>query len=677
MYRYSDWPESLGPEFQIQNDVKGEQKMKVTLKDGTVKEYAQSMSVYDIAKDISEGLARAACAGEVNGEVVDLRTVVEEDCELSILTFDDEKGKAALRHTTSHVLAQAVKRLYPDAKCAIGPSIDTGFYYDFDMPSLSREDLDNIEKEMKKIIKENPAIERFELPRAEAIAFMQEKEEPYKVELIEDLPEDAVISFYKQGDFTDLCAGPHLMSMKNIKAFKLISSSGAYWRGSEKNKMLTRIYGTAFTKKADLEDYLKYLEEIKLRDHNKLGREMELFTTVDVVGQGLPLLMPKGVIIIQQLQRWIEDLEDNEWGYIRTKTPLMAKSDLYKISGHWDHYKEGMFVLGDEEKDKEVFALRPMTCPFQYYVYKATQHSYRELPLRYGETSTLFRNEDSGEMHGLTRVRQFTISEGHLIVRPDQINDEFKNCVQLAVHCLTTLGLQDDVTYRLSKWDPNNTEKYIGDAAYWEDTQGRMRDLLNELGLNFVEADGEAAFYGPKLDIQAKNVYGKEDTMITIQLDLALAEQFDMYFIDENGEKKRPFIIHRTSMGCYERTLAWLIEKYAGLFPTWLCPEQVRVLPISEKYQAYADSVLKELKANGIRASVDGRAEKIGYKIREARLNKVPYMLVVGAKEEEEKLVSVRSRYKGDEGQKVLGDFIDDICKEIRTKEIRKIEVEN
>ncbi len=677
MYRYSDWPESLGPEFQIQNDVKGEQKMKVTLKDGTVKEYAQSMSVYDIAKDISEGLARAACAGEVNGEVVDLRTVVEEDCELSILTFDDEKGKAALRHTTSHVLAQAVKRLYPDAKCAIGPSIDTGFYYDFDMPSLSREDLDNIEKEMKKIIKENPAIERFELPRAEAIAFMQEKEEPYKVELIEDLPEDAVISFYKQGDFTDLCAGPHLMSMKNIKAFKLISSSGAYWRGSEKNKMLTRIYGTAFTKKADLEDYLKYLEEIKLRDHNKLGREMELFTTVDVVGQGLPLLMPKGVIIIQQLQRWIEDLEDNEWGYIRTKTPLMAKSDLYKISGHWDHYKEGMFVLGDEEKDKEVFALRPMTCPFQYYVYKATQHSYRELPLRYGETSTLFRNEDSGEMHGLTRVRQFTISEGHLIVRPDQINDEFKNCVQLALHCLTTLGLQDDVTYRLSKWDPNNTEKYIGDAAYWEDTQGRMRELLTELGLNFVEADGEAAFYGPKLDIQAKNVYGKEDTMITIQLDLALAEQFDMYFIDENGEKKRPFIIHRTSMGCYERTLAWLIEKYAGLFPTWLCPEQVRVLPISEKYQAYADSVLKELKANGIRASVDGRAEKIGYKIREARLNKVPYMLVVGAKEEEEKLVSVRSRYKGDEGQKVLGDFIDDICKEIRTKEIRKIEVEN
>lgn len=677
MYRYSDWPESLGPEFQIQNDVKGEQKMKVTLKDGTVKEYAQSMSVYDIAKDISEGLARAACAGEVNGEVVDLRTVVEEDCELSILTFDDEKGKAALRHTTSHVLAQAVKRLYPDAKCAIGPSIDTGFYYDFDMPSLSREDLDNIEKEMKKIIKENPAIERFELPRAEAIAFMQEKEEPYKVELIEDLPEDAVISFYKQGDFTDLCAGPHLMSMKNIKAFKLISSSGAYWRGSEKNKMLTRIYGTAFTKKADLEDYLKYLEEIKLRDHNKLGREMELFTTVDVVGQGLPLLMPKGVIIIQQLQRWIEDLEDNEWGYIRTKTPLMAKSDLYKISGHWDHYKEGMFVLGDEEKDKEVFALRPMTCPFQYYVYKATQHSYRELPLRYGETSTLFRNEDSGEMHGLTRVRQFTISEGHLIVRPDQINDEFKNCVQLALHCLTTLGLQDDVTYRLSKWDPNNTEKYIGDAAYWEDTQGRMRELLTELGLNFVEADGEAAFYGPKLDIQAKNVYGKEDTMITIQLDLALAEQFDMYFIDENGEKKRPFIIHRTSMGCYERTLAWLIEKYAGLFPTWLCPEQVRVLPISEKYQAYADSVLRELKANGIRASVDGRAEKIGYKIREARLNKVPYMLVVGAKEEEEKLVSVRSRYKGDEGQKVLGDFIDDICKEIRTKEIRKIEVEN
>lgn len=651
--------------------------MIITLKDGSKKEYAQPISVLDIAKDISEGLARVATAGEVNGEVVDLRTVIENDCELNILTANDEKGLAALRHTTSHVLAEAVKRLRPEAKLAIGPSIDTGFYYDFECEPFSREDLDAIEKEMKKIIKEGAKIERFELPREEAIAFMKEKGEPYKVELIEDLPEDAVISFYSQGEFTDLCAGPHLMSTKGIKAFKLLSSSGAYWRGSEKNKMLARIYGTAFAKKDELNAYLEQLEEAKKRDHNKLGREMELFTTVDVIGQGLPLIMPKGVIMIKELQRWIEDLEDNEWGYVRTRTPLMAKSDLYKISGHWDHYKEGMFVLGDEEKDKEVFALRPMTCPFQYYVYKATQHSYRELPLRYGETSTLFRNEDSGEMHGLTRVRQFTISEGHLIVRPDQVDEEFKNCVHLAVHVLTTLGLQDDVTYRLSKWDPANTEKYIGDAEYWETSQGKMRELLNELNLPFVEADGEAAFYGPKLDIQAKNVYGKEDTMITIQLDFALAEQFDMYYIDENGDKKRPFIIHRTSMGCYERTLAWLIEKYAGLFPTWLCPEQVRVLPISEKYKDYAEQVNAQLKANGVRSSVDNRSEKIGYKIREARLAKVPYMLVVGAKEEEDQVVSVRSRYLGDEGQKPLEEFIDAICKEIRTKEIRKIEVEN
>ncbi len=651
--------------------------MIITLKDGSKKEYAQPISVLDIAKDISEGLARVATAGEVNGEVVDLRTVIEKDCELNILTANDEKGLAALRHTTSHVLAEAVKRLRPEAKLAIGPSIDTGFYYDFECEPFSREDLDAIEKEMKKIIKEGAKIERFELPREEAIAFMKEKGEPYKVELIEDLPEDAVISFYSQGEFTDLCAGPHLMSTKGIKAFKLLSSSGAYWRGSEKNKMLARIYGTAFAKKDELNAYLEQLEEAKKRDHNKLGREMELFTTVDVIGQGLPLIMPKGVIMIKELQRWIEDLEDNEWGYVRTRTPLMAKSDLYKISGHWDHYKEGMFVLGDEEKDKEVFALRPMTCPFQYYVYKATQHSYRELPLRYGETSTLFRNEDSGEMHGLTRVRQFTISEGHLIVRPDQVDEEFKNCVHLAVYVLTTLGLQDDVTYRLSKWDPANTEKYIGDAEYWETSQGKMRELLNELNLPFVEADGEAAFYGPKLDIQAKNVYGKEDTMITIQLDFALAEQFDMYYIDENGNKKRPFIIHRTSMGCYERTLAWLIEKYAGLFPTWLCPEQVRVLPISEKYKDYAEQVNAQLKANGVRSSVDNRSEKIGYKIREARLAKVPYMLVVGAKEEEDQVVSVRSRYLGDEGQKPLQEFIDAICKEIRTKEIRKIEVEN
>jgi len=650
--------------------------MIITLKDGNCKEYSEAKAVIDIAYDISEGLARVACAGEINGEVVDLRTMIDSDCQLNILTADDSRGLAALRHTASHVLAEAVKRLYPNTKLAIGPSIDTGFYYDFESEPFSREDLDAIEKEMKKIIKAGEKLEKFTLPREEAIRYMEEKGESYKVELIEDLPKESTISFYSQGDFADLCAGPHLMNTKGIKAFKLISSSGAYWKGSEKNKMLARIYGTAFGKKDELKAYLEQLEEAKKRDHNKLGREMGIFTTVDVIGQGLPLLMPKGTAILQTLQRWIED-EEEKRGYVRTRTPLMAKSDLYKMSGHWDHYKEGMFILGDEDKDKEVFALRPMTCPFQYYVYKASQHSYKELPIRYGETSTIFRNEESGEMHGLTRVRQFTITEGHLIMTPDQINDEFKGCVELALYCLKTLGLEKDVTYRLSKWDPDNKEKYIGDEAYWEETQGVMRKLLSDIGVPFTEAVGEAAFYGPKLDVQAKNVYGKEDTMITIQLDLALAEQFDMYYIDENGEKKTPFIIHRTSMGCYERTLAWLIEKYAGKLPTWLCPEQVRVLPISEKYQDYAEKAEAQLRENGIRCTVDKRSEKIGYKIRESRLEKVPYMLIVGAQEEENGEVSVRSRFLGDEGQRPLSVFIEDITKEINAKEIRKIEVEN
>lgn len=651
--------------------------MKITLKDGSIKEYAEAMSAYDIARDISEGLARAACAVEINGEVKDLRTVVDSDREMNILTAKDSEGLRTVRHTCSHVLAEAVKRLFPNVKLAIGPSIDEGFYYDFESEPFSREDLDNLEKEMKKIIKEGNRLEKFTLPREEAIALMKEKEEPYKVELIEDLPEDAEISFYKQGEgFTDLCAGPHLMNTKGIKAYKLISSSMAYWRGDSNKAQLQRIYGTAFATKDELNAYLEHLEDIKKRDHNKLGREMELFTTVDVIGQGLPLIMPKGVRMIQTLQRWIEDLEDNEWGYIRTKTPLMAKSDLYKISGHWDHYKEGMFVLGDESKDKEVFALRPMTCPFQYYVYKNSQHSYRELPLRYSETSTLFRNEDSGEMHGLTRVRQFTISEGHLIVRPDQMVEEFKNCIALARHCLKTLGLEEDVTYHLSKWDPENKEKYIGEPEVWEETQQHMRDMMHELGIEFVEDVGEAAFYGPKIDINAKNVYGKEDTMITIQWDALLAEQFDMYYIDANGDKIRPYIIHRTSMGCYERTLAWLIEKYAGKFPTWLCPEQVRVLPISDKYEAYAKKVEAELKKNGVYVSVDARSEKIGYKIRESRLAKVPYMLVVGEKEEADGTVSVRSRFAGDEGVKPIAEFVEQICKEIRTKEIRKEEVQ-
>ena len=676
--------------------------MIITLKDGSIKEYESQMSVYDIARDISEGLARMACVGEVNGRVVDLRTVVDRDATLNILTFESEEGKKAYRHTCSHVLAEAVKNLYPEAKMTIGPSIDNGFYYDFDMPPLTREDLDKIEAEMKKIIKKGEKLESFTLPREEAIKLMAEREEPYKVELIQDLPEDAIISFYKQGDFIELCAGPHLMSTKQIKAFKLISSSGAYWRGDEHNKMLTRIYGTAYTKKSDLNEYLDYLEDIKKRDHNKLGREMDLFTTVDVLGQGLPLFMPKGTKIIQKMQRWIEDLEDYEWGYVRTRTPLMAKSTLYKISDHWYHYKDGMFVFGYENKedlesvtseereirgledlpliendpDSNVYALRPMTCPFQYYVYKARQKSYRDLPYRMGETSTLFRNEDSGEMHGLTRVRQFTISEGHLVCTPEQINEEFKNCVKLAKYCLTTLGLENDVTYRFSKWDPEDSEKYLGTSEQWDNVETAMRDILDEIGLDYTEATGEAAFYGPKLDIQAKNVYGKEDTMITIQLDMFLAERYDMYYIDRDGARKRPYIIHRTSLGCYERTLAWLIEKYAGKFPTWLCPEQVRVLPVSEKYADYAQEVYRELRKNGVDVTVDNSAERVGYKIRQAQLDKLPYMLVVGAQEEVDKTVSVRSRYAGDEGIKQLSEFVDEICKEIRTKEIRKEVIE-
>ena len=648
--------------------------MKITLKDGFVKEYGESRSVYEIAQDISEGLARAACCAKVNGQVTDLRTVISQDCELAICTADDPEGLAAIRHTASHVLAEAVKKLFPEAKLAIGPSIDTGFYYDFDHAPFSREDLDALEAEMKKIIKNGAKLERFTLPRDQAIQFMEERQEPFKVELIQDLPEDAEISFYSQGDFTDLCAGPHLMSTKGIKAFKLISSSMAYWRGDSEKARLQRIYGTAYNKKEDLAEHLERMEDAKRRDHNRLGREMELFTTVDVVGQGLPLFTPKGTRMIMKLQRWIEDLEDKEWGYVRTRTPLMAKSDLYKISGHWDHYKEGMFVLGDEEKDKEVFALRPMTCPFQYYVYKNTQKSYRDLPYRMSETSTLFRSEDSGEMHGLTRVRQFTITEAHLVIRPDQAEEELKSCLDPAYYVLSVLGLQDDVTYRLSKWDPSNKAKYLGDENYWNSTQDALRAVLEEKGVKYEEADGEAAFYGPKIDIQAKNVYGKEDTMITIQLDCAIAENFDMYYVDQNGDKVRPYIIHRTSMGCYERTLAWLIEKYAGKFPTWLCPEQVRVLPISEKYEDYAKKVLKELRARDIDAELDNRSEKIGFKIREARLARIPYMLVVGQQEEEEGLVSVRSRFAGDEGQKPLHEFLEQICQEIRTKEIRKEE---
>ncbi len=643
--------------------------VKITLKDGSIKELESGLSVYEIAKGISEGLARAACCGIVNGNVVDLRYVVNEDVELSICTFDSEEGKAAFRHTASHILAQAVKRLYPDTKLAIGPSIENGFYYDFDKDgNFSQDELDKIEKEIAKIAKEDLKIEKFELPRAEALKLMEEKNEPYKIELINDLPEDEVISFYKQGEFVDLCAGPHLLSTKTVKAVKLIRSAGAYWRGNEKNKMLSRVYATAFPKKSELDAHLEALEEAKRRDHNKLGRELGIFTTNENVGQGLPLLMPKGAKIIQVLQRWIED-EEEKRGYLLTKTPLMAKSDLYKISGHWDHYKDGMFVLGDEENDVEVFGLRPMTCPFQYTIYNAEQHSYRDLPKRYAETSTLFRNEASGEMHGLIRVRQFTLADGHLIVTPEQLEDEFKGVVDLIKYVMTTLGIQDDITYRFSKWDPKNKEKYIDDPEAWEKTQNLMRDILNHLNIDFYEADDEAAFYGPKLDIQFKNVHGKEDTIITVQIDFAIAERFQMTYVDKDGEKKTPYIIHRSSIGCYERTLAMLIEKYAGALPTWLAPVQAKILPISDKYNDYAEEVSKTLLNKGVRVEVDYRAEKIGYKIREARLERSPYIIVVGEKEAENKEVSVRSRKNGDEGALSLESFVNRITQEIASKE--------
>ena len=641
--------------------------IKVTLKDGSVKEFEAGVSVLDIAKSISEGLARNAFCGTINGKVCDLRTIVNEDVELNICTFDSQEGKDAVRHSVSHVLAYAVKRLFPETKLAIGPSIANGFYYDFDKDTaFTTADLEKLEAEMKKIIKENPSIERFELPRNEALELM--KDEPYKVELINDLPEDEIISFYKMGDFTDLCAGPHVMSLKNIKAIKLTRSAGAYWKGNEKNKMLTRIYGTAFLKKSELDEFLEALEEAKKRDHNKLGRELKLFTTDEKVGQGLPLLMPKGAKIIQTLQRWVED-EEEKRGYVLTKTPYMAKSDLYKVSGHWDHYKDGMFVLGDEEKDDEVFALRPMTCPFQYTIYNAEQHSYRDLPVRYSETSTLFRNEASGEMHGLIRVRQFTLADGHLIVTPEQLEDEFKGVVELIKYIMETLGIADDISYRFSKWDPNNTEKYINDPEAWNRTQDIMRNILDHLEIDYVEADDEAAFYGPKLDIQFKNVHGKEDTIITVQIDFALAERFDMTYIDKNGEKKRPYIIHRSSIGCYERTLAMLIEKYAGAFPTWLSPVQVKVLPISDKYNDYAESIVKSLRNKGVRIEGDYRAEKIGYKIREARLERTPYILVVGEKEAANNEVSVRSRKNDDEGAMKLDVFTERLLSEIANKE--------
>lgn len=645
--------------------------MIIKLKDGSVKEYSAPATAAEITKDISMGLYRNACCVSINGKIADLRTVVDGDCDFEVLTFDDEDGKKAFNHTASHVMAQAVKRLYPNAKLTIGPAIENGFYYDFDVDThFTQDDLDKIEKEMKAIVKENYPIERFELPADEAIKLMEEKGEPYKIELIKEHSEKGEpISFYKQGEFTELCAGPHIPEMKVIKAFKLTNCTGAYWRGDEKNKVLCRVYGIAFPKASMLEDYLNALEEAKKRDHNKLGRELELFTTVDYIGQGLPILLPKGTKIIQTLQRWVED-EEAKRGWLLTKTPLMAKSDLYKISGHWDHYKDGMFVMGDEEKDKEVFALRPMTCPFQYQAYLNRPRSYRDLPLRYDETSTLFRNEASGEMHGLIRVRQFTISEGHLMCRPDQLEDEFKACLELTNYMMETIGLKEDLTYRFSQWDPNDCDKYIGTEEQWNEAQGVMKTILDDLNIDYKIGIGEAAFYGPKLDIQIKNVFGKEDTLVTIQIDQMLAEKFGMEYVDKDGIKKNPYIIHRTSIGCYERTLALLIEKYAGAFPTWLAPVQVKLLPIADRHLDYLLEAKKALEAKGIRCEVDDRSEKIGFKIRSAQLEKVPYMVLAGDKDIENGTISVRTRSGGDKGAMALDEFVEKIVAEVESKSL-------
>ena len=633
--------------------------IKVDLK-GSEKEFESGVSVAEVAKSIGMGLYKSACAAKVNGEVCDLRTVLNEDCKVEILTFDDKEGKKAYWHTASHIMAQAVNRLYPGTKFAIGPAVDNGFYYDMELlQAITNDDLAKIEAEMKKIIKEDIEIERFELPVAEALELM--KGQDYKEELIrEHAAEGEHISFYKQGDFTDLCAGPHLMRTGNVKAVKLTSITGAYWRGDASNKMLQRLYGIAFPKQSLLEEHLTMMEEAKKRDHNKLGRELELFTTSDVIGQGLPILLPKGARIVQLLQRFVED-EEQRRGWLLTKTPFMAKSDLYKISGHWDHYKDGMFVLGDEEKDKEVFALRPMTCPFQYQAYLNRKRSYRDLPLRYNETSTLFRNEASGEMHGLIRVRQFTISEGHLMCTPEQLEDEFRKCLELAIFMLKTLGLYEDVSYRFSQWDPNDRAKYIGTEEQWNEAQGLMERILNHLEIPYEIGIGEAAFYGPKLDIQIKNVYGKEDTLITIQIDQMLAEQFGMVYTDKDGKQKTPCIIHRTSIGCYERTLALLIEKYAGAFPLWLAPVQVKLLPIADRHLDYLYEVKKQLEDKGFRCEVDDRSEKIGYKIREAQLEKVPYMVVVGDKDIENNTISIRKRKEGDLGAMTVEQFLEKI----------------
>ncbi len=642
--------------------------MKIILPDNSVKEYFPSVTARCVAEEISAGLAANAVAAVANGKLVDLDHTLTEDTELSIVTKKDSLALNVLRHTASHVLAQAIMRLYPNTKLAIGPAIENGFYYDFDFETpVTAQDIDKIEKEMAKIAQEKLELKRYLLSKDEALEKM--KDQPYKQELISELGDNEEISFFEQGEFTDLCAGPHLKTTQDVKNFKILSITGAYWRGSEKNKMLTRIYATAFFKKQELDDYLLQLEEAKKRDHNKLGRELELFTTSDVIGQGLPILLPKGARVIQLLQRFVED-EEQKRGWLLTKTPLMAKSDLYKISGHWDHYQDGMFVMGDEATDDEVFALRPMTCPFQYQAYLNRPRSYKDLPLRYNETSTLFRNEASGEMHGLIRVRQFTISEGHLMCTPEQLEDEFKNCLELTNYMLKTIGLYEDVSYRFSQWDPENTEKYIGTKEQWDEAQGVMKKILDHLNIDYKIGIGEAAFYGPKLDIQIKNVHGKEDTLITIQIDQMLAEKFGMEYTDKDGSKKHPYIIHRTSIGCYERTLALLIEKFAGAFPTWLAPVQVKVMNLTDRTDEACKSVVQKLSDAGMRVEYDSRNEKIGYKIREAQLEKIPYMIIIGDREAEEGKISVRSRKEGDLGTMTVDEFLSKVLVEIATKKI-------
>ena len=645
--------------------------MQLTLKNGNKMSFDGAMSALDVTKQISEGLARAAIVCKIDGQLASMDTIVDKDCNFEVFTFADDEGKRVYRHTCAHILAQAVKNIYPTVQLAIGPAIDNGFYYDFDFKTpITQADFEKIEAEMKSIIKANLPITRIVCTRSEAEETITKMKQTYKAELLADIPEGEDISFYQQGDFIDLCSGPHLTSTGKIKAFKLTSLTGAYWRGNEKNKMLTRIYGTCFDKKADLDEYIQKLEEAKSRDHNKVGRELGLFMTDENIGQGLPLIMPKGARIIQIMQRFVED-EEQKRGYLLTKTPIMTKNNLFITSGHWDHYKDKMFYIGDEDVDDEILCLRPMTCPFQFTIYKNGLKSYRDLPIRYAETAIEFRKEASGEMHGLTRIRQFTLSDGHIICTPAQLESEFKGAVDLIKYLVGVLGLQDDVSYRFSRWDPKNPDKYVGTAEDWNRVETAMQTILSDLGIEHSEAWGEAAFYGPKLDVQGKNVHGKEDTLFTVQIDFALATRFDMIYIDENGEKARPIIIHRSSIGCYERTLAMLIEKYNGAFPMWLAPEQVRVLSLTDRTCDVAKSVRDKLFDMGLRAEVDVRSEKLGKKIREAQLEKVPYILVIGDKEAEQNVVAVRHRTDGDLGVMSVDDFAKLALMEVATKQIK------